>query len=140
MDTEEISKLMEIDEEDKKSDSEMDVDNLEKIDNTEEGEGEYMEKWNDTDYWQQYVCLDCNKLIDGAVGLVDHRRDQEENHALKPLWSFNQNEVMLQDLRYSRKFGVMIRELEQEYREHTESVNTIQADKELKLKIGRGTN
>ena len=94
---------------------------------------------------------------------------------MKPLWSFNQQEVRLQDLKKSRKyesqctqcpkrpcalnaimirFGVMVRELEQEYQRHQltkeEEIPEKEQDKELqskekeeediKLKISKASN
>ena len=95
---------------------------------------------------------------------------------MKPLWSFNQQEVRLQDLKKSRKyesqstqvskkavcfkkaimirFGVMVRELEREYRrqqltkeeespEKEEDKELQSKDKEeedIKLKISKASN
>jgi len=67
-------------------------------------------------FWAQYFCTTCQWLLGGAEGLLQHNREQRgRHHNVKPLWSFNQQEVRVQDLKKSRKFGVMVRELELEY-------------------------
>ena len=87
------------------------------------------------------------------------REQRGRHHNVKPLWSFNQQEVRLQDLKNSRKyesqstqcpkrlcvlnaimirFGVMVRELEREYQRHQltkeEESPQKEQDKELQSK------
>ena len=114
------------------------------------------------DYWDCYICSDCKplKMIAGAEGLVNHCKEKDEHKNVKPLWTFNQNEVKVQDLKKSYKYGVLVREKEREYQEYLKfsksfpSVgllystfhqpgpleNVDEGVPKLKLKIGKGAN
>ena len=76
----------------------------------------------DRSFWAQYYCTTCQWLLGGAEGLLQHNRyldaikvlelcimqqflreQRGRHHNVKPLWSFNQQEVQVQDLKKSRK-------------------------------------
>jgi len=120
------------------------------------------------DYWDCYICTDCSplKMLGGADGLVNHCREVDGHTDIRPLWTFNQNEVKVTDLKKSYKYGVLVREKEREYLEYTHFKQSLQSvykstgllystfhqqdmlDDEsqnsevpkLKLKIGKGAN
>jgi len=97
------------------------------------------EEEEDRSFWAQYYCTTCQWLLGGAEGLLQHNREQRgRHHNVKPLWSFNQQEVRVQDLKKSRKFGVMVRELEIEYlkkvKEEEDGLSEDQKD-ELKREV-----
>jgi len=121
------------------------------------------------DYWDCYLCTDCNplKMLGGADGLVNHCREMDGHKDIRPLWTFNQNEVRVADLKKSYKYGVLVREKEREYFEyikfkqslksvykstgllystfHQQDILAEDDDKmedvpKLKLKIGKGAN
>jgi len=116
------------------------------------------------DYWDCYLCTDCDplKMLGGADGLVNHCREEDNHKDIRPLWTFNQCEVKVADLRKSYKYGVLVREKEREYLEYkkfggcvgllystfhqggeaTQGGEVAQECEvpKLKLKIGKGAN
>lgn len=117
------------------------------------------------DYWDCYLCTDCDplKMLAGADGLVNHCREEDDHKDIRPLWTFNQCDVKVNDLKKSYKFGVLVREKEREYLEYKKFKKSLQsvgllystfhqqnllgeeAQKgeevpKLKLKIGKGAN
>jgi len=120
------------------------------------------------DYWDCYLCTDCSplKMLGGADGLVNHCREVDGHTDIRPLWTFNQNEVKLTDLKKSYKYGVLVREKEREYLEYTNFKQSLKSvykstgllystfhqqdmlvdesqkseEPKLKLKIGKGAN
>jgi len=129
-----------------------------------EVQNEIEEKTFEFDYWDCYMCTDCYpiKMLAGAEGLVDHCKHKEDHKDIRPLWSFNQCDVKMNDLKKSYKFGVLVREKEREYLEYKkfntrvgllhstfhkqevlEDVKQNSGEVEgpkLKLKIGKGAN
>jgi len=120
------------------------------------------------DYWDCYLCTDCSplKMLGGADGLVNHCREVDGHTDIRPLWTFNQNEVKVTDLKKSYKYGVLVREKEREYLEYTNFKQSLKSvykstgllystfhqqdmlvdesqkleEPKLKLKIGKGAN
>eukprot|EP00092_Neocalanus_flemingeri_P039164 GFUD01042626.1.p1 GENE.GFUD01042626.1~~GFUD01042626.1.p1 ORF type:complete len:1187 (+),score=280.23 GFUD01042626.1:76-3636(+) len=127
-------------------------------------EKEIEEKKFEFDYWDCYMCTDCFplKMLAGAEGLVDHCKTKDDHKDIRPLWTFNQCEVKMNDLKKSYKFGVLVREKEREYLEYKkfggnvgllystfhkpEALEDVKQScvegevPKLKLKIGKGAN
>jgi len=148
------------------------------IERVQEEEAEYLskvkkdpnveEKKFEFNYWDCYLCSDCLplKMLAGAEGLVDHCKEMDEHKDIRPLWTFNQCEVKMNDLKKSYKLGVLVREKEREYFEYKKFIekfnnvgllystfhskhdlglddgkqNKGEEEPKLKLKIGKGAN
>jgi len=147
------------------------------IERVQEEEAEYLskvkkdpnveEKKFEFNYWDCYLCSDCLplKMLAGAEGLVDHCKEMDEHKDIRPLWTFNQCEVKMNDLKKSYKLGVLVREKEREYFEYKKFIEKFNnvgllystfhskhdlglddgkqnkgEEPKLKLKIGKGAN